>query len=73
MIYIEEKKWYANADEIVEFLNSINPYIRKEKFRKMFYEHLALTKSEAVSILSKDYHSGVQLYDKIEKEALVMT
>ena len=70
---IAEKKWYANADEIVEFLNSINPYIPKEEFRKMFYEHLALTKSEAVSILNKDYHSGVQLYDKIEKEALVMT
>lgn len=38
----------------------------------MFYEHLALTKSEAVSILSKDYQSGVQLYDKIEREALEM-
>ncbi|CAI8841939.1 hypothetical protein KOY_04111 [Bacillus cereus VDM021] len=65
-----EKKWYTNADEIVEFLNSINPYIPKEEFRKMFYEHLALTKSEAVSILSKDYQSSVHLYDRIEKEAL---
>lgn len=69
---IAEKKWYSNADDIVEFLNRINPYISKEKFRKMFYEHLALTKSEAVSILSKDYQSGVQLYDKIEREALEM-
>lgn len=69
---IAEKKWYANGDEIVEFLSSINPYIPKEKFRKMFYEHLALTKAEAVSMLKKDYQSGVQLYDKIEKEALEM-
>ncbi|PDZ11703.1 acetylglutamate kinase [Bacillus pseudomycoides] len=69
---IAEKKWYANADDIVEFLSSINPYIPKEEFRKMFYEHLALTKSEAVAILSKDYQAGVQLYDKIEKEALEM-
>ncbi|WP_410982819.1 acetylglutamate kinase [Bacillus cereus] len=67
-----EKKWYANADEIVEFLSSINPYLSKEEFRKMFYEHLALTKSEAVSILNKDYQSSVQLYDKIEKDALEM-
>ncbi|MEI4830154.1 acetylglutamate kinase [Bacillus sp. FJAT-53711] len=69
---IAEKKWYANGDEIVEFISSINPYIPKEKFRKMFYEHLALTKAEAVSMLKKDYQSGVQLYDKIEKEALEM-
>ncbi|MED0981130.1 acetylglutamate kinase [Bacillus paramycoides] len=67
-----EKKWYINGDEIVEFLNSINPYIEKEEFRKMFYEHLALTKAEALAILNKDYASGVKLYDKIEKEALEM-
>lgn len=69
---IAEKKWYANGDEIVEFLSSINPYIPKEEFRKMFYEHLALTKSEAVSMLQKDFQSSVHFYDKIEKEALEM-
>ncbi|EJR54979.1 hypothetical protein IIM_01919 [Bacillus cereus VD107] len=67
-----EKKWYTNGDEIVEFLNSINPYIEKEEFRKMFYEHLALTKAEAIAILNKDYDAGIKLYDKIEKEALEM-
>ncbi|MCW9132337.1 acetylglutamate kinase [Bacillus paramycoides] len=67
-----EKKWYTNGDEIVEFLNSINPYIEKEEFRKMFYEHLALTKAEALAILNKDYDAGIKLYDKIEKEALEM-
>jgi hypothetical protein len=46
-----EKKWYSNADEITEFLSRINPHLTKEKFRSMFYKHLALTKSEAVSIL----------------------
>lgn len=30
------EKWYANGDEIIEFLNSINPYIDKEEFRKCF-------------------------------------
>ncbi|MEH6933186.1 MULTISPECIES: acetylglutamate kinase [Bacillus] len=67
-----EKKWYANGDEIVEFLTSINPYIEKEEFRKMFYEHLALTKAEALAFLNKDYDASVKLYDKIEKEALEM-
>ncbi|PGV60300.1 acetylglutamate kinase [Bacillus cereus] len=67
-----EKKWYANGDEIVEFLTSINPYIEKEEFRKMFYKHLALTKAEALAFLNKDYDASVKLYDKIEKEALEM-
>ncbi len=67
-----EKKWYANGDEIVAFLTSINPYIDKEAFRNMFYEHLALTKAEALAFLNKDYEAGVKLYDKIEKEALEM-
>lgn len=68
-----EKKWYANGDEIVAFLTSINPYIDKEEFRKMFYEHLALTKAEALAFLNKDYEAGVKLYDKVEKEALEMS
>ena len=67
------EKWYANGDEIVAFLTSINPYIDKEEFRKMFYEHLALTKAEALAFLNKDYEAGVKLYDKVEKEALEMS
>ena len=68
-----EKKWYANGDEIVAFLTSINPHIQKEEFTQMFYEHLALTKAEALAFLNKDYEAGVKLYDKVEKEALEMS
>lgn len=67
-----EKKWFANADQIVEFLARINPYFPKEAFRQMFYSHLALVKAEAVSMLNKDYKMSVQLYDRIEREALMM-
>ncbi|WP_230203604.1 LysM peptidoglycan-binding domain-containing protein [Bacillus massiliigorillae] len=67
-----EKKWYANGDDIVQFLSSINPNFPKEEFRKMFYEHLALTKAEAVAMITKDYKTSVELYNKIEAEALEM-
>ncbi|WP_379154141.1 acetylglutamate kinase [Paenibacillus sp. sgz5001063] len=67
-----EKKWVANGDQIVEFLSRINPYFPKEEFRQMFYQHLALTKAEAVSLLQKDYKQSVQLYDSIQKGALAM-
>jgi hypothetical protein len=68
-----ERRWYSNADEISEFLSRINPYLSKESFRKMFYDHLALTKSEAVAMLNKDYKSSIGWYDNIEKEALQMS
>lgn len=67
-----EKEWYANADEISKFLSSINPYLSFEEVRDMFYKHLALTKSEAVYMITKDYESGVQVFDEIEKQALEM-
>ncbi|MNO12336.1 hypothetical protein D3C76_19430 [compost metagenome] len=67
-----EKKWYANGDQIVEFVSRLNLYFPKEEFRKLFYQHLALTKAEAVTLLQKDYKQSVQLYDRIEKEALAM-
>jgi hypothetical protein len=67
-----ERRWYANGEEIAEFLSTINPYISKNEFKKMFFEHLALTKSEAVFILQKDFKSSIAVFDKIEAEALQM-
>jgi len=49
-----EKKWYANADEIVALLNGANPNWPKDALKALFYAHLAMVKQEAVSRLSKD-------------------
>ncbi|WP_438318981.1 acetylglutamate kinase [Sporosarcina sp. FA9] len=67
-----DKKWHANADRIAEFLNRINPYIPENEFKKMMYDHLGLTKAEAVLMLQKDYKSSIDTYDKIETQALEM-
>ncbi len=67
-----EAKWYKNADEIIDFLTRINPFIDKDLFKKMFYHHLELTKQEAVSMISKEYKNSVDLYEILEKEALMM-
>lgn len=67
-----EKKWYANGDEIISFLSRILPYLPKEEFKKMFYEHLALTKGQAVAMLNKDYQTSIQMYDRNERMALMM-
>lgn len=67
-----ERKWYANGEEIAEFLNRINPFIPLNEFREMFFEHLALTTREAVLILQGDFQASIAVFDKIELGALEM-
>ena len=67
-----ESKWYKNADEIADFLSRINPYWDKNDVKKMMYEHLFLTKSEAIAILTNKYEDSISLFDKIEDQALMM-
>lgn len=67
-----EHNWYVNADEIAAYLNMLNPYWPRDVVASMLHEHLALTKSEAVSILTKDYVAGIVTFDKIEQQALMM-
>lgn len=38
----------------------------------MLYKHLAMTKDEAVNILTGKYLESINGYDKIEEQALVM-
>ncbi|WP_026693869.1 hypothetical protein [Peribacillus kribbensis] len=67
-----ERRWYENGEEIAEFLSRINPFISRDEFQEMFFEHLALTTQEAVLILQKKFQSSIAVFDKIEAEALQM-
>lgn len=67
-----KKSWYKNADEIAVFLNKINPYWSDQNWKTMLYEHLKMTKSEAVDILTNNYEQSIKDYDEIEKQALKM-
>ncbi|MFB4169712.1 LysM domain-containing protein [Virgibacillus sp. JSM 102003] len=68
-----EQKWYANADEIARFWSSVNPYLSEKGVRDMFYQHLDLTKQEAVFMINMDYQKDIQIYDEIEEQALAMS
>lgn len=67
-----EKRWYANADQIAAFLANINPYWSQDNWKAMLHEHLALTKTEATNMLTKNFANGVSTFDKIERQALEM-
>lgn len=67
-----EKRWYANADEIAEFLGRINPHWSAQTWKKLLYDHLAMTKAEAVDILTGKAIDGIVEFESIEQEALEM-
>lgn len=69
----KEKEWYQNADEISTFLSSINPYLHYSAIQKMFYSHLALTKTEAVSMIQKKYKEDITVFDQVVMEVLQMS
>lgn len=66
------KKWYANADEIADFMAGINRYWDKAELQAMLYDHLSLTEHEAMQILSGQYAQSIAQYDAIQDQALKM-
>ncbi|HBR03551.1 MAG TPA: acetylglutamate kinase, partial [Ruminiclostridium sp.] len=67
-----ERRWYVNANQIANFLNSINPYWSVQEWQKLLYDHLAMTKEEAVHMLGQKYEDSIRIFDEIEQQALLM-
>lgn len=67
-----ENRWYLNADQIAEFLSSINPYWPSSEWRRMLHDHLAMTKDEATALLTQRYEFSIGVFEAIEQEALLM-
>lgn len=68
----ERALWYNNADEIANFLSTINPYWNISIWQQHLYDHLSLTENEAVQRISGNYEEDIMLYDRIEDQALSM-
>lgn len=66
------KRWYANADDISEFLNRINVKWALADLITMMNEHLKLTSNEAEQRINKNYGADVVAYDKVHNEILKM-
>lgn len=65
--------WYANADQIAEFLNAANPKNWPlDEMKAMMKAHLDLTLQEAVDRLHGDYTADIADYDKVHVEILSM-
>lgn len=65
-----EKASYDNAAAIVKFLAAANPNLPEPVVQSLLYEHLALTRAEAVARITKDYDADVATFDKILHQIL---
>lgn len=59
-----EERWTKNADDIAVFLAGANPNWPVQTLKDMMYKHLALTTTEVVSRLKKDWPTDIAAYDE---------
>ena len=64
--------WHQNADKIVNFLASLNPYWSKKALTDMFYYHLKLTTEEVVDRLQMDWAGDIKTADASETHLIKM-
>lgn len=68
----KENEWYANAEEIAEFLAKNNPYWDADTWKSMLNEHLDMTQNEFLLMLNGQYADSITQYDFIQDAALIM-
>jgi hypothetical protein len=64
--------WYANAQEIADFLAKANPNWKQEDMRKMMKTHIDQTTAYSVDLLKEDYTSAVKKYDEANNHMKMM-
>jgi hypothetical protein len=67
------KRWFANADQIADFLSGANPKNWPQaEMRSMMHDHLDLTTKEVVARLHGDGAGDVAAYDSVHQQILQM-
>lgn len=64
--------WYANAQEIADFLSTANPHWGKKDMREMMKMHIDQTTSYAVDLLKGDYAQAIKTYDEANSHMVMM-
>lgn len=65
------KLWYKNADQIANFLSSLNPNYSNKDLKDMLHKHLQFVTAQAVARLNKDWKADIEAYDKGENHMIM--
>ena len=67
------KRWFANADQIADFLSTANSTNWPQaEMRSMMHDHLNLTTKEAVARLHGDWAGDIAAYDAVHNQIVTM-
>ena len=58
--------WYANAQDIADFLAATNPYWKQADMRSMMHTHITQTIAYAADVLTGSDASAIDEYDAAE-------
>jgi hypothetical protein len=73
LIQQRSDEWYANGDEIADFLHEANRRNwSRRAMRRMMKGHLDQTVSEAANRLGGNYEADIRDYDEIHEHILMM-
>jgi hypothetical protein len=67
-----DQRWRENADQIAEFLGSINSNWSSDDWSAMLYEHLDLLSANVADMIAGNYEESINGYDDVEAQALEM-
>ena len=67
------KLWYKNADEIADFLSSLNPNYSRKDLKDMLHKHLQFVTDQVVARLNKDWKADIEAYDKGEDHMIMFS
>jgi hypothetical protein len=66
------QRWVDNANQLAEFLGSINPNWSTEDWNAMLMEHLELLGNNLSDMLEQNFQAAIDGFDNIELQALEM-
>jgi len=67
-----DRRWRQNAEDMADFLASINPEWHEDDWDAMFEEHLDLISANMADLLSGNYEESIRGFDDIGDQALEM-
>ena len=63
--------WYKNADQIADFLSSINPKYSNQVLKDMLHKHLQFLTTQVTARLNSDWKKDIAAYDAGEEHMIM--